>query len=675
MSQQTPFPRQAFSGYPFSAICGQGPLKQALILGAIDLSLGGVLLRGEKGTAKSTASRALASVLPPLEIVKGCPVGCDPNGPLCPYCQKLAPPLPVETALTPFVDLPLGATSDRVLGSMDIEEAVQRGRQKLKPGLLAKAHRGVLYIDEINLLPAHVMHTILDACASGRVVVEREGISFTHPAQFALVASCNPEEGPLGPQILDRFGLSVDVIGEREPSLRKEVLIRRMAFEKDASAFRNKWAPTEIKLRQRLILARKHLPLIQVPARARALASELAGSMMTMGQRGELSCIKAARALAAWQGAKEVSLEMVNQTAPLALAHRTPVRDLNQAAQPSLRLSHSLPKEEDQEPVRVVKVDRELENSDQAVRQGDERTLFLLEPGPVTPVGTRLPAREGTSRVQTGRRHARESVGDRGRYLRASPKILGRPLALDATVRAAAPHQKNRRVKGGPALVVRKPDIREKVRSAKKGRLVLFCVDASGSMNAATRMSTTKAAILGLLTEAYQKRDRVGLVAFGGVSAKVLLPPTSSVEVARRMLAELPTGGKTPLAAGLVAVSEVLAREMTRDPGLTPLVVILTDGRPNVPLNASELGKSAGQKGGGWGDGWGDGGYADREVLNLAKAMANDPRPNYVIVDTDTGNVQEINLCQPMAQYMGAKCVSLGKLTAEGVLDLVRAQF
>ena len=297
---------------------------------------------------------------------------------------------------------------------------------------------------------------------------------------------------------------------------------------------------------------------------------------------------------------------------------------------------------------------------------------MILPPGPVKPIATRLPAREGTSRQQAGRRSARKTPNGRGRYLRASAQILGRPLALDATFRAAAPHQKQRRTENGPTLVVHKQDLREKVKSARRGRLLLFLVDASGSMNAAARMRATKAAVLGLLTEAYVKRDRVGLAAFGGTSARELLPPTSSVEVARRLLAELPTGGKTPLAAGLVSLAGILERELTQDPRLNPLVVILTDGRPNVPLKAEGMGQRAGNKGGGWGDGWGDGGYADREALNLAQRLARDPRPRFVVVDTDTGSPQEINLCRPLAQYLGGACVSLGNLTKERVLQLVR---
>jgi len=364
---------------------------------------------------------------------------------------------------------------------------------------------------------------------------------------------------------------------------------------------------------------------------------------------------------------------MVAEVAPLALAHRA--RNLGRGAPPLPRLRGDAAPEQT-----ATSRPAQPAEDQQAPRgsrgQGQERSLRILTPAAVRPVATRLPAREMGAAKQSGRRSSREVPGAQGRYIRASAQRLGRSLALDATLRAAAPHQSQRRAPGSARLVVREPDIREKVRSAKRGRLLLFCVDASGSMNAAARMRSTKAAVLGLLTEAYQKRDRVGLVAFGGNNARELLPPTSSVEVARRMLAELPTGGKTPLAAGLVEVAAVLERELAADPKLTPLVVILSDGRPNVPLAAAG-GQAydpsrAGDKGGGWGDGWGDGGYADREVLRLAQRLAAAGRARFVVVDTDIGHHHEINLCRALAEYLGAACVPLRRLTAEGVLDLVK---
>ncbi len=666
----------SYTGYPFSALVGQPKMKSALILLSVDLGLGGVLLRGEKGTAKSTAARALSALLPLVQFIPGCPVGCAPQGPLCPLCNNRSHRPAGKSRPTPFVDLPLGATEDRVAGSLDIQAAIQEGRTRFMPGLLAKAHQGVLYVDEVNLLPPHITHLVLDAAASGWNRVEREGVSFKHPAEFALVASMNPEEGPLGPQLLDRFGLCVEVAGETDPALRRLVITRRLAYEADPVGFHIVWSSAEDDLRQRLKDARDRLGDVRVAPQARALAAWLAGQAGSKGSRGELACVRAARALAAWRGLKEAGPELVREVASLAFDHRSH-KSKKAVDAPAPIIKDAPPPGVEEESEKVVRLLDTPEESEEGQGQPGERALYILPPGAVTPVATRLPAREGTSLKQAGRRNARQVNGNRGRYLRASSQRLGRSLAFDATLRAAAPHQIQRRAgsQDGPMLLVRDPDIREKVRAAKRGRLIVFCVDASGSMNAAARMRETKTAVLGLLTEAYQKRDRVGMVAFGGLSARELLPPTSSVEVARRMLADLPTGGKTPLAAGLVTLAGIMERELAQDPKLNPLAVILTDGRPNVPLaaaNAEFLNQPAGHKGGGWGDGWGDGGYADREVLNLAQRMGMDRRPRYVVVDTDVGHHHEINLCRALADYLGAHCVSLRNITGQQVLDLVR---
>jgi magnesium chelatase subunit D len=633
--------------YPFPALVGQSEMKRALLFCAVDPGIGGVLLRGEKGAAKSTAARALGRLLS--------------DGP------NMRP--------TPFVDLPLGATEDRLLGSFNLESAIKKGRLEYQPGLLSQAHGGILYVDEVNLLPGHLAHLILDAAASGQAVVEREGISRAHAARFCLIASMNPEEGPLGPQLLDRFGLCVEVVSEPEPEKRKRLLLRRLAFEADPEDFCRRWRKLESNLKRSISRARLALDGVAVGDAARELAANLAGQAAALGQRAELAMVRAARAQAALMGSNRVSPAMIRSAADLALNHRRPLKPEEQDI-PTARVVETPPPGQSQPPPKVVRLENMQEGGQTGHTKGQQRTLYILPPAEVKPVATRTAAREGTSKHQAGRRRARESAGDRGRYLRFSAQRLGRPLALDATIRAAAPHQKARGGGNGNGLMVRKPDIREKVRSSRKGRLLLFCVDASGSMNAAARMQTTKAAILGLLTEAYVKRDRVGLVAFGGNAASELLPPTSSVEVARRMLADLPTGGKTPLASGMATTALVLERELAKDPKLTPLVVILTDGRPNVPLDSTKARQvRAGNKGGGWGDGWGDGGYADREVLDLARMMARDRRPRYVIVDTDMGHFHEINLCRPLADYLGATCVSLGKLTTERVLDLVRAHW
>lgn len=645
-------------------------MKLGLLLAAMDPNLGGVLLRGEKGTAKSTAARALAGLLPLLDAVQGCPLRCAPKGPLCPECLRMETPLPVVQAPSPFIDIPLGADEDRVTGSLDIMAAIKQRVLQFSPGLLGLSNRGILYIDETNLLPNHLTALVLDAAASGVNRVEREGISYEHPARVTLIASFNPEEGPLGPQMLDRFGLCINVKGEQNPELRALVIKRRLAYENDAPGFIARWQNREDELRRRLSRARAELDAIEVTGHARFLAAKLASGTGCQGQRGELALTRAARALAAWQGQATLTPNHLQQTAAMALGHRATRVSATDGVSVRRLLSDLL--SDDSKPQAKTGASRcaEQDSSSRGSRMAQEQALRLFTPGAVKPVATHTPRQEGSSRRQPGRRNAREVNDNRGRYIRASAQRLGRSLALDATVRAAAVHQHERRKPGDTGLSIRPPDIREKVRRATRGRLLLFLVDASGSMNAAARMRETKSAVLGILMEAYQKRDRVGLVVFGGDSARELLPPTSSVEVAKRMLAELPTGGKTPLAAGLIIVGQVLQRELTQDPKLNPLVVLLTDGRPNVPYDLEQAKRRVSIQGG-----WGDAGYADREVLDMAQRLALDPRPRFVVVDTDTGHFHELNLCRPMAQYLRGPCTALGQITAEGVLDLVRSRW
>jgi Mg-chelatase subunit ChlI len=318
----------AARNYPFSALVGQDEMKRALLLCAVDPTLGGVLLSGEKGTAKSTAARALAALLPPM-IDAPRPV---PDSPL-PAGSAPGPGI----RPTPFVELPLGATEDRVLGSLDLGAAITQGKVLYKPGLLAAAHQGMLYIDEVNLLPAHLVHLVLDAAASGRAHIEREGISHEHPARFALIASMNPEEGPLGPQLTDRFGLCVQVQGEQDPALRREVLIRRLAYEADPQGFCLRWAPDEAELRQRVSRARARLADTRLSDGAKEQAARLAAQAGTLGQRAELAMARAARAMAALRGLDLAGAELVDETAHMALEHRRPARPRDEVI-PSARV-------------------------------------------------------------------------------------------------------------------------------------------------------------------------------------------------------------------------------------------------------------------------------------------------------------------------------------------------
>jgi magnesium chelatase subunit I len=331
--------------FPFSAIVGQDEMKLALLIAAVDPKVGGVLAFGDRGSGKSTAVRALAALLPKMKVVAGCRYNCDPDRPaeFCDECRARAAKGGLKSAQVPVpvVDLPLGATEDRVVGALDLERALARGEKAFEPGLLARAHRGFLYIDEANLLEDHLVDLLLDVAASGENVVEREGLSIRHPARFVLVGTGNPEEGELRPQLLDRFGLSVEVKTPDELASRIEVVRRRDAFESDAAAFLAKWARDEAKLRRSITAAREKLPAVSVSDMALERAAKLCMALGTDGLRGELTLMRAARALAALESAKTVTDDHLRRIAPPALRHRLRRNPLDDAGS-SVRVERAI---------------------------------------------------------------------------------------------------------------------------------------------------------------------------------------------------------------------------------------------------------------------------------------------------------------------------------------------
>jgi len=313
--------------FPFTAIVGQEKMKRALILNAINPAIGGVLIRGERGTAKSTAARALAALLPKIRVVADCPFNCDPDVPtlMCDNCRarlQRGEALPVAERPTPFVDLPVSATEDRVVGTLDIERAIKRGERHFEPGVLAAANRGLLYVDEVNLLDDHVVDLLLDAAAMGTNIVEREGISFSHPARFILVGTMNPEEGDLRPQLLDRFGLAVDIVGIHSPEARVEIVKRRIAFEDDPDSFYEQWRPYEEALSRRIEQARQHLPSVTYQDRDIYVIAALTAEFEVDGHRADITILKAAQAQAAFDGRTSISQRDILLAAELALPHR-----------------------------------------------------------------------------------------------------------------------------------------------------------------------------------------------------------------------------------------------------------------------------------------------------------------------------------------------------------------
>jgi len=596
--------------YPFSAIVGQENMKKALLLNTINPKIGGLLIRGEKGTAKSMAVRALAQLLPQIDVVSNCPFRCDPRCPddLCDTCAARAAngeKLGSVTRQVPVVEMPIGATEDRVVGTLDIEKVIKTGEKHFEPGLLAAANRGILYIDEVNLLDDHLVDVLLDAAAMGVNFVEREGISFSHPSQFILVGTMNPEEGELRPQLLDRFGLSVEVRGIPEEESRAEVVRRRIAFEADPAYFVSTWEEQQEVLRQRVLEAKKLLPGVKLSESLLKLITLICTEFAVDGHRADIVIHKTATTIAAYRGRTEVNVEDIKEAAELALLHRRrrqpfekPELDRSQLEsslekwrREDREIPREIPKKERDTPPIELPPDDDSEDTVGSSKKKDEEPppeLVFQAATPYRVIPLVNPVLDQVSRSGAGRRSKTRTSSKTGRYVDAViPQGKVTDLAFDATLRAAAPFQAQRRqeTRGQNALLVESRDLREKVREKKVGNLIVFVLDASGSMAAEERMIATKGAVLSLLLDAYQRRDRVGMVVFRGDKAELVLPPTNSVELAQKHLTELPTGGRTPLACGLKLGLETIKDYMWKDKHCIPLLVLVSDGDANVDLS------------------------------------------------------------------------------------------
>jgi magnesium chelatase subunit D len=628
--------------FPFSALVGQPALRRALLLAVIRPALGGVLVRGTKGVAKSTAVRALAALLPPIETVAGCPFQRAPGEDVPGW--PLPDGAPVVTRPVPLVELPLGATEDRVLGSLHLERAL-RGERAFEPGLLAAANRGILYIDEVNLLPDHLVDILLDAAASGVHHVEREGLSLRHPARFALVGTMNPEEGDLRPQLLDRFGLVVDVADLSDPADRAEAVRRRLAHEADPAAFAAAWAEADRAEAGRIEAARRRLPQVRVGDDILSAVSTRCLAAGVEGLRADLTLCRAAAAWAAYQGRAEVEPADVDAVAELALAHRRtrppqpPDGPGNGSQAPRENGSARTP----QRPGPVSQDTERPQASAPAEAAPEQRFtsagLFVprVRPDAEALAQSNLPGRwrDGSSR------EGRAASG----LVRAYRS--GWILSWSATVRAAAPQQAERWAAGdGGRLLLCGADLRGRPRHGPAGCLLLFVVDASGSMAAWQRMRQTKAAVLALLRQAYQRRDRVALLALRGRGAELVLPPARGFDAARRALEDLPVGGATPLAHGLAAACRLVRGQQRRQPRQPVWTVLLTDGRTNVSLSAA--------------DPW-------QDVLAQARALAA-CGSECLVVDTETG-WPRFGRARRLAAALAASCLSLEEVLGRPLPD------
>lgn len=663
--------------YPFAAIVGQDDLKQSLLLNAVNPGIGGVLIRGEKGTAKSTAVRALAALLPDIDVVRGCPFACDPDHPddACGYCREAGAATEPDRRKVRVVDLPLNATEDRVAGGIDFALAVQQGRRSLQPGLLASAHRGILYVDEVNLLDDHIVDIVLDAAASGENIIEREGISYRHPARFILVGTMNPEEGELRPQLLDRFGLCVETAGSQTPDERVLLMKRREAFDSDPAGFMQKTAEENQRIARQIETGRACLPNVRMPRRLRGFITELCTENQVAGHRADLVMEQAALAVAALASAAEVTMEHIQRVAPMVLVHRRrdaqpppppppPPDDVqseeNEPPQESPPDQAPEPEKEEQPQHaenQSAPADQDPGDDPSAPDQGapqprdsEERIFDIGATFKVKPLST---AKDRISRRGSGRRSRTRVSQKQGRYVKSCLIPKHGDFALDATLRAAAPYQKQRGNGNGLCVKLTPQDIRGKIREKRIGNFLLFAVDASGSMGARGRMAASKGAVMSLLLDAYQKRDRVSLVSFRRNDAMVNLPPTTSVDLAGKLLAEMPVGGRTPLSAGLAKTYEQVRNILLKDPAAKPIVILITDGKSNVAL--------------------GDGKPVD-EALKLAAAMARDERIHHIVVDTEEDGLVTFGLARRLSDALQAQYFKIDDLKAQTLVNIVKGQ-
>lgn len=635
--------------YPFTAVVGQEQAKKALLIALVNPKAGGLLIGGRKGTAKSVLARSTKELIGSKQ----------------------------------FIDLPLNVTEDMLFGSIDIEYAVSKGQKRFAPGILARANENILYIDEVNLLRQELLLAVLDANAAGINQVERDGISFTHPVHLTVLATMNPEEGVLPQHILDRFGMYVDVEGEMELEQRVKIMRQALAYGSDVASFREEYTIATQELRAKIARALELLSQIQLSDAMLILAAQMVSQALCAGHRAEIYLLEAAKALAALAGRSYVLPKDVEEAAQFVLPHR--MRKPPEPQEPEASEQDSSEQDEDEsgnnddeaqddsldndnmpppplnnnEDDRAADDEQDENEQDQKNEQEPQHNNDQLAPEEqIADIDKsfRLPkmlldlGKDRTIRRGSGKRSSTRTDLKQGRYVRAElPKAKVEDLAFDATIRAAAPFQKLRE-NNGCALNIKPEDLRQKVREKRIGNTFLFAVDASGSMGARERMRAVKGAIFYMLQEAYQKRDRVGMIAFRRQQAEVLLPITRSVDLAQKCLAELPTGGKTPLADGLAMALQTLSMLNKHDSELEPILVLVTDGR----ANAMEA----------------DGGDPVASAIKIAERIGK-AKITSVVIDTESDFIK-LGLAKRIAAAMGANYYTLQRLSKDSIIRIVR---
>ncbi|MFI3206019.1 MAG: VWA domain-containing protein [Clostridia bacterium] len=608
------------NNFPFSAVLGQNELKNVLIWNLVNPKIGGVLISGEKGTAKSTLVRGLSDIT-----------------------NKL------------IVEIPLNTTEDRLIGSINFEKAIKFGLRSFEPGLLQKANGNILYIDEVNLLADNLIKSILDVSSSGECIVEREGISHRHSSVFTMIGSMNIEEGGLRPQFIDRFGLFIDIKGENNANTRADVVERRLSFEKNYDEFIKEFEEEQDFLKAKISQAISKLHKVQVLKSAYDLAAQLSRDGNCAGHRAEITIIETAKAIAVLENRLSVEHSDIMEATKYALPHRVRemppqnTEDDEQQEEPQQEPEQNS-EQENQEPEEQQKKDSEPPK-ETAPQNGDSLAQEKVdESGEIFAVGKWL---ENKTKQKinkgSGRRSLVKTNYNMGRYVKSSSKnskSSSSDLAFDATLRAAAPYQKSRDKKG-MAIAITDSDIRIKQREKRVGNYILFVVDASGSMGAKKRMKTVKAAVLSLLGDAYQKRDKVGLVMFKQQSAELILDMTRSVDLAQKKMETLPTGGKTPLCFGIEMAQRTVKTAMYKEKDILPVVVLISDGR-------ATFGRSK---------------NAFNDAIESARALANE-KIKAVVIDAEQDFIK-LGMAKKIADEMNADYIKLDELKTQSLLSAV----
>lgn len=636
--------------FPFSAVVGQEDVKKALIWNLINPKIGGVLLCGDKGTAKSTLVRGLKNI----SLGKA------------------------------LIEIPLNITEDCLFGGLDIEKTVLTGEKIFQPGILAKANKNILYVDEINLLSDYITKGLLEVSTSHVNRIEREGISCCHESSFILIGSMNPEEGPLRPQILERFGLYVEVKTEQDMRVRSEVVRRYLAFERADNKMIEKYFLQDYQLVEKIKKAQLALERVEVTDNAMQMAVVIAKEAHCEGHRAEWILIETAKAIAASDERRAINISDIKTAAKFVLPHRsreiseeqhnTNQRESNDSEQNLDQGSEeNQSQDDDSSNMDLPNESQNRSNSEgqpETSMQKDEKTLDgdgeklssnkasesaeeNFDIGEIFSVNKwmeeqkRLKLKKGTGKRNTARIMGQSKQGKYSTYRPIKQEKLI-DIAFDATVRAAAPYQAIRE-KNGMAIHIKKADIQVKVREKRTGNGILFVVDASGSMGANRRMKSVKGAIMSLLNDAYQKRDEVGLIAFRKQSAEVLLGMTRSIDLAQKKLVELPTGGRTPLESGLDLAYEVISAARVRNRELQPVIVLVSDGKATYSKHHSN---------------------AFQGALKSANRIRN-AHIKAVVIDADQSFIK-LNFSESLAQAMNAELVKIEDLKAESLVETVK---